>query len=95
MFEDLRKFYVENQVIFNIAIACAGGLALWVLNAMTRQIQKLEDNLTAAKDQFSAFKDTLPHDYVQKTDYKEDMREVKDLLRQIFDKLDGKADKAG
>lgn len=78
---------MDNQVIFNIAIACCGGLALWVLNSMTRQIQKLEDNLAALKD-------TLPHDYVQKTDYREDIREVKDILRQIFDKLDGKADKA-
>jgi hypothetical protein len=36
---------------------------------------------------------TLPHDYVQKDDYRSDMREIKDMLKQIFDKLDGKADK--
>jgi RPA family protein len=78
---------MDNQIIFNIAIACAGGLALWVLNAMTRQIQKLEDNL-------SALKDTLPHDYVQKQDYREDIKELKDMLRQLFDKLDAKADKS-
>jgi hypothetical protein len=35
----------------------------------------------------------MPHDYVGKSDYKEDLKEVKDLCRQIFDKLDGKADK--
>jgi hypothetical protein len=35
----------------------------------------------------------LPHDYVQKDDYRADMRDVKELLKQIFDKLDGKADK--
>ncbi len=74
---------METQVIFNIAIACAGGLALWVLNSMTRQIQRLEDKL-----------ETLPHDYVQKQDYREDIKEVKDLLRQLFDKLDAKQDKA-
>jgi cell fate (sporulation/competence/biofilm development) regulator YmcA (YheA/YmcA/DUF963 family) len=73
---------METQVIFNIAIACAGGLALWVLNSMTRQIQRLEDKL-----------ETLPHDYVQKQDYREDIKEVKDLLRQLFDKLDAKQDK--
>lgn len=73
---------MDTQVIFNIAIACAGGLALWVLNAMTRQIQRLEDKL-----------EQLPHDYVQKTDYREDIKELKDMLRQLFDKLDAKADK--
>lgn len=85
---------MDNQVIFNIAVSCAGGLALWVLNSMTRQNQKLEDKIEALEGRLSAFKDTLPHDYVQKADYREDIKEVKDILRQIFDKLDGKADKA-
>lgn len=74
---------MDTQVIFNIAVSCAGGLALWVLNTMTRQIQKLEDKL-----------DALPHDYVQKDDYRSDIREMKEMLRQLFDKLDNKADKA-
>ena len=78
---------MDTQIIFNIAIACAGGLALWVLNSMTRQIQKLED-------QISAMKDNLPHDYVQKADYRDDVKELKDMLRQLFDKLDAKADKS-
>ena len=74
---------MDTQVIFNIAIACAGGLALWVLNEMTRKIQRLEDKI-----------ESLPHDYVQKDDYRADIREVKEILRQIFDKLDNKQDKA-
>lgn len=78
---------MENQVLFNIAVACAGGLALWVLNTLTQRLQKAEDKIEALTNE-------LPKEYVQKLDYKEDMREIKDLLRQIFDKLDGKADKA-
>jgi hypothetical protein len=74
---------MDTQIIFNIAIACAGGLALWVLNEMTRKIQRLEDKL-----------ENLPHDYVQKDDYRGDIKEIKDILRQIFDKLDNKQDKA-
>jgi hypothetical protein len=30
---------------------------------------------------------------VQKDDYRSDIKEVKDILRQIFDKLDAKQDK--
>lgn len=77
---------MESQVIFNIAVALAGGLGLWVLNSITQRLQKAEDKIETLTNE-------LPKEYVQKLDYKEDMREIKDLLRQIFDKLDGKADK--
>jgi len=77
---------VESQVIFNIAVALAGGLGLWVLNSLTQRLQKAEDKIEMLTNE-------LPKEYVQKLDYKEDMREIKDLLRQIFDKLDNKADK--
>jgi len=63
-------------------VSVAGFLAVYTLNGLTRKIQRLEDELK-----------TLPHDYVQKDDYRADMRDVKELLKQIFDKLDGKADK--
>lgn len=85
---------MDNQSLFNIAVACAGGLALWVLNSMTRQIQKQDDKITLLEERLSNLKDTLPHDYVQKQDYREDIKEVKEILRQIFDKLDNKQDKA-
>ena len=78
---------MDNQVLFNISISVAGGLALWVLNSLTQRLQKAEDKIETLTNE-------LPKEYVQKLDYKEDMREIKDLLRQIFDKLDGKADKA-
>lgn len=85
---------MDNQALFNIAVSCAGGLALWVLNSMTRQIQKQDDKITLLEERLSNLKDALPHDYVQKADYREDIKEVKDILRQIFDKLDNKQDKA-
>jgi len=73
---------MENQQLFNIVIAIAGFFAVYVLNSMTRQIQKLEDKVNA-----------LPTTYVIKGDYREDIAEVKTILKQIFDKLDSKADK--
>lgn len=73
---------MDNQQIFNVVVSFGGFLAAWVFNNMNRQIQKLEDEIKL-----------LPHDYVQKDDYRNDIKEVKDILRQIFDKLDAKADK--
>jgi len=73
---------VENQQLFNIVVAIAGFFAAYVLNNMTRQIQRLEDKVNA-----------MPTAYVIKDDYKADIAEIKTILKQIFDKLDAKADK--
>jgi len=70
---------MDNQQLFNIVVSIGGFLAAYVLNMLTTRIQKIEDRL-----------DT----YVKKDDYKDDIREVKDILKQIFEKLDNKADKS-
>jgi cell fate (sporulation/competence/biofilm development) regulator YmcA (YheA/YmcA/DUF963 family) len=73
---------MDNQQIFNIVVSIAGFLAVYVFNNTTRQIQKLEDKINE-----------LPKEYVAKDDYRNDIAEVKDILKQIFNKLDSKADK--
>jgi hypothetical protein len=35
----------------------------------------------------------MPLMYVTRDDYRADMRDIKDMLNKIFDRLDGKADK--
>ena len=73
---------MDNQQIFNIVVSIAGFLAVYVFNNTTRQIQKLEDKINE-----------LPKEYVAKDDYRSDITEIKSILKQIFDKLDNKADK--
>jgi predicted PurR-regulated permease PerM len=73
---------MDNQQLFNLVVSVAGFLAVYVINTLTRQIQRLEDKVNS-----------LPHDYVQKDDYRSDIKEIKTILTQIFDKLDNKADK--
>jgi hypothetical protein len=73
---------MDYQVLFNGAVALAAFFGGWTLNNITKTIERLDTDVRA-----------MPHDYVGKNDYKEDLREVKDLCRQIFDKLDSKADK--
>ena len=36
---------MDSQQIFNIIVACAGFLAGWVLNSITRNLNKLEDKI--------------------------------------------------
>jgi cell fate (sporulation/competence/biofilm development) regulator YmcA (YheA/YmcA/DUF963 family) len=73
---------MDNQQIFNVVVSIAGFLAVYVFNSTTKQIQRLEDKLNE-----------LPKEYVAKDDYRSDISEIKDILKQIFNKLDAKADK--
>ena len=73
---------MDNQQIFNIVVSIAGFLAVYIFNSTTKQIQRLEDKLNE-----------LPKEYVAKNDYRSDITEIKSILKQIFDKLDNKADK--
>ena len=74
---------MDNQQIFNAVVSIAGFLAVFVFNNVTKQIQRLEDKINE-----------LPKEYVAKDDYRSDIAKIKDILKQIFNKLDSKADKS-
>lgn len=73
---------MDGQQIFNFIVGGTGFLLVYIFTRLTMDIAKIEEEL---KD--------LPHVYVTKDDYKEDIKEIKDILKQIFEKLDNKADK--
>jgi predicted PurR-regulated permease PerM len=73
---------MDVQQLFNAIVSVAGFLAVYVINTLTRQITKLEDKINQ-----------MPHEYVIKDDYRADIAEIKDILKQIFNKLDNKQDK--
>ena len=74
---------MELQQIFDIVVTIAAFLAGWVLNNITKAIERLDSDVRA-----------MPHDYVTKEDYHRDIDEIKDICKQIFNKLDNKADKS-
>jgi len=78
---------MDNQQLFNLVVSIAGFLAMFVFYQVMQRLQKSEDAMTALKSELSK-------EYVQKEDYRNDVKELKDMVRQIFDKLDNKADKA-
>jgi hypothetical protein len=73
---------MEIQQIFDIVVTIAGFLAGWVLNNITKAIERLDSDVR-----------DMPKDYVTKEDYHRDIDEIKDICKQIFNKLDNKADK--
>ena len=73
---------MDYQALFNAALGIAAFLGGWTLNNISKAIERLDQDVRK-----------MPETYVAKTDYRDDMAEVKGLLRHISDKLDGKADK--
>ena len=73
---------LTGQMILNGALGIAGFFIIW---AFTRAFALL--------DRIDADLKQIPEKYVAKDDYREDIREIKEMLGAIFKRLEGKADK--
>lgn len=73
---------MDYQVLFNISVAIAGFFGGWTLNRIYQAIDRLDTDVRG-----------MPHMYVGRDDYRNDIKDVRDMLGRIFDKLDGKADR--
>ena len=85
---------MDYQFLFNIVLGAAGFFGGWVLNTLTKAIERLDRDVR-----------DLPKNYVTKEDWREDMKALKSdmdkgfekldkQLGTIFKKLDGKEDKS-
>ena len=72
---------MEQQTINLILSACMA-VAGWFARELWTAVQELKNDLAK-----------LPLVYVARQDYKDDMREVKEMLGKIFDRLENKVDK--
>ncbi len=77
---------MEFQTLFNAALGGVMMLAGWIFRAGWTAIVSLRDDLRELEKE-------IPHMYIRREEYREDMREVKELLRHISARLDDKADK--
>ena len=73
---------MEYQVLFNVAVGVAGFIGGWLVNRVFVLLDRIDADMKAIAVQ-----------YVTKEDYREDIREVKELLGAIFKRLESKADK--
>lgn len=73
---------MEHQEVFNIAVALAAFFGGWILNNITKAIQRLDEDVRK-----------LPLTYITKDDYHRDIGDIKDMLNKIFDRLENKVDK--
>jgi hypothetical protein len=73
---------MDSQMLFNIAIGLASFFGGWVLNNITKAIDRLDNDVRK-----------MPMVYISKDEYHRDIAEIKNMLGKIFDKLDNKMDK--
>ena len=73
---------MDYQVLFNGAVVVASFFGGWTLNTITKSIERLDSDVRA-----------MPMNYVSRVDYREDIRELKDIMNKVFDRLENKVDK--
>ena len=73
---------MDYQVLFNGAMILASFFGGWTLNTITKSLERLDQDVRS-----------MPSSYVAKDDYRTDIRDVREMLSKIFDKIDGKVDK--
>ncbi len=77
---------MESQVILNIALSCVMAVLGWFARELWTAVKDLKADLAKLRED-------LPKAYVMREDYRADVREIKEMLSKIFDRLDQKADK--
>ncbi|MAN61361.1 MAG: hypothetical protein CMI60_05365 [Parvibaculum sp.] len=73
---------MDYQIVFNVGIALVGFTGGWMVNRVFVLLDRIDADMKA-----------IPLQYVSKDDYREDIREVKEMLGAIFKRLEHKADK--
>ena len=73
---------MDYQIVFNVGIALFGFIGGGMVNRVFVLLDRIDADMKA-----------IPMQYVSKDDYREDIREVKEMLGAIFKRLENKADK--
>lgn len=78
---------MDYQSLLNAALVLVSTVTGWFARELWAAVKDLKADL-------SKLREDLPKTYVVKDDYREDIRDLKDMIGKIFDKLDNKSDKA-
>ena len=77
---------MELQHIIDLGLGASMAVIGWFAREMWGAVKELKSDL-------SKLREDLPKSYVAKDDYREDIRELKEIMNKVFDRLDHKADK--
>tara|TARA_B100001939_G_C16588510_1_gene465824 strand:- start:205 stop:432 length:228 start_codon:yes stop_codon:yes gene_type:complete len=73
---------MDYQVLFNLAVIAVSFFGGFTVNRVFSMLDRLGEDMKS-----------IPEKYVAKDDYREDIREIKEMLGAIFKRLENKVDK--
>lgn len=73
---------INWQDAFNVLVMICGAMGGWIMGRISKSLDRLDDDVRA-----------MPTKYVSKEDYRNDLHDIKEFLRRIDEKLDGKVDR--
>ena len=73
---------MDYQTMFNIAVVVVAFFGGWMVNRVFVLLDRLDEDMKLE-----------PEKYIAKDDYREDIRDIKEMLGAIFKRLENKADK--
>ena len=77
---------MDTQQLLNIGLSTVMVVIGWFARELWAAVKELKVDL-------SRMREDLPKVYLAKDDYRSDLKDIRDMLGKIFDKLDAKQDK--
>jgi len=78
---------MDTQTIINIVAGILVAVAGWLARVLWDAVEKLKNDIHDLEVH-------LPTNYIRRDEFHEGLREIKDTLNKILDKLENKADKS-
>jgi len=77
---------MDFQTTLNFGLVTVSAVIGWFARELWTAVKELKADLAKLRED-------LPKEYISKNDYRDDIREIKEMLNKLFDKIDHKADK--
>lgn len=72
---------MDTQSLLNLLFSSAGLILGWFLRELWTAVKELKSDLAKLREE-------LPKEYVVKDDYRQDVKELKDMIARLFDILE-------
>jgi antirestriction protein len=72
---------MDTQSLLNLLFSSAGLILGWFLRELWAAVKELKGDLAKLREE-------LPKEYVVKDDYRQDVKELKDMIARLFDILE-------
>ena len=77
---------MESQNLINLLFGAVSAVLGWLAHELWSAVKELKADLARLREE-------LPRGYVARDDYRNDIREIKEMLTRLFDRIDAKVDK--